>query len=161
MNPTTASRITPAAARATSVRVAAWIARLALIIVFVVNVQCALGFIVNPQDFVGAYELSGAVGAAAIQGLGVAFLMWNATYPLPIVNPLKHRVLFGVVLAQQVIGIIGEFYVQSQLPAGHAALAESITRFSNFDLFGLVIMGASFALLLILAKRASVQMESR
>ncbi|MGI6590156.1 MAG: hypothetical protein ACOX1O_00865 [Eggerthellaceae bacterium] len=148
------------AAQATGVRVASWIARIALIVVFVVNVQCALGFVFNPEGFVGAYELSGDVGAAAIQGLGIAFLMWNATYPLPIVNPSKHRALFGVVLAQQVIGIAGELFVLSQLPAGHAVLEQSIHRFCDFDLFGLAIMGASFVLLLVLEKRTGKRTES-
>lgn len=141
-------------------RKAEWLARIALIIVFGANVQCALGFIISPQAFIGAYELSGEVGIVAIQAIGIAFLMWNATYPLPIVHPLRHRTLFGVVLAQQVIGVVGELAILFQLPAGHETLARSIRLFSAFDIFGLVIMGASFAFLLIQAKRADRDPET-
>ncbi len=128
--------------------VAAWLARIAVAVVFAVNVQCAVGFITNPGAFAGAYELSGDVGNYALQGLGIAFLMWNVTYPLVIVNPVRYRVLFGVVLVQQVVGLAGERYVLGQLASAHAALADSIGRFISFDAFGLIIMGAPFALLL-------------
>lgn len=127
---------------------AAWLARVAVAVVFAVNVQCAAGFIADPGSFAGAYELSGDVGNAALQGLGVAFLMWNVTYPLVIINPRKHMTLFGVVLAQQVVGLAGEQYVLGQLSGGHAVLADAIGRFISFDAFGLAIMGATFALLL-------------
>ncbi|MGI6535358.1 MAG: hypothetical protein ACOX12_02905 [Eggerthellaceae bacterium] len=134
---------------------AAWLARIAVAVVFAVNVQCAAGFIANPGAFAGAYELSGDVGNYALQGLGIAFLMWNVTYPLVILSPLKHRTLFGVVLAQQVVGLAGERYVLGQLTPAHAALADSIGRFISFDAFGLVIMGATFALLLWCAHHAA------
>lgn len=133
---------------------AAWLARIAVAVVFAVNVQCAVGFIANPGAFAGAYELSGEVGNFALQGLGIAFLMWNTTYPLVIVNPLRYRTLFGVVLAQQVVGLAGENFVLAQLTPAHAALADSIGRFISFDAFGLVIMGATFALLLWCAHHA-------
>lgn len=129
-------------------RVVEWIARVAVGVVFVVNVQCAFGFVVNPSGYAGAYELSGVSGAVAVQGLGVAFLMWNVTYPLVIWKPNAHRTLFGVVLVQQAVGLIGESAIASQLPAGHEVLAAGIGRFIAFDAFGLVIMGIAFALLM-------------
>ena len=120
--------------------------------VFVVNVQCALGFALTPEAYLGAYELAGAPGRVAAQGIGVAFLMWNCTYPLVIWQPWRYRVLAGVVLAQQMVGLAGESLIRATLPAGHDLLARSIDLFITFDAVGLVLMGASFAVLLFTAK---------
>ena len=87
-------------------RLRCWVLRAALALIFVVNVQCALSFVLNPAAFADAYELTGAVGAAAVQGLGVTFLTWNATYPPVIAHPERHRTLFGVIVAQQAIGLV-------------------------------------------------------
>ena len=125
-------------------RIALNAARVAYAVVFAINVQCALSFVLWPGAFSGAYELSGVAGEAAVRGLGVAFLMWNATYPLVIANPVKHRALAGVVIAQQVIGLVGESAILAMLPAGHDVLAGGILRFIAFDAAGLVIMVAAF-----------------
>lgn len=119
-------------------------ARIAVAIVFLLNVQCALQFVLQPTAFAGAYELSGAAGEAAVRGLGVAFLMWNATYPAVIANPRRFRAIFIVVLAQQAIGLVGEAAIMLGLPAGHDILAHSIMRFVAFDAAGLAIMAAAF-----------------
>ena len=111
------------------VAIAAWAVRLCFAFVFAANVQCALGFALMPEAYMGAYELAGASGRVATQGIGVAFLMWNCTYPLVIWQPWRHRV-----------------------PAGHDLLACSIDLFITFDAVGLVLMGASFAALLFAAK---------
>lgn len=137
-------------------RGAVWAARIAVAVVFVVNVQCALGFVVDPGTYASAFEQHGAAGYAAMQGLGVAFLMWNATYPPAIVDPVKHGALFAVVLVQQAIGLVGETVIAATLPAGHDVLAESIQRFIAFDAFGLVIMGATFTVLLVTMRRNNV-----
>lgn len=119
--------------------------RLIFAIVFVVNVHCALSFMIDPAAYAGAYELSGVAGEVAVRGIGVAFLMWNATYPLVIVHPARHRALAGVVVAQQVIGLVGESAILLSLPAGHETLAAGIARFIAFDAAGLALMGAAFA----------------
>ena len=49
-----------------------WAARVAVLAVFLMNVQCAVQFIVWPDTFAPAYELSGVAGNIAVQGLGVA-----------------------------------------------------------------------------------------
>lgn len=133
--------------------VATWAVRLCFAFVFVVNVQCALGFALTPEAYMGAYELGGVPGRVATQGIGVAFLMWNCTYPLVIWKPQRHTALAGVVLAQQVVGLIGESLIRATLPADHDLLASSIDLFITFDAVGLILMGASFAALLILQKR--------
>lgn len=142
-----------AAQERTAGKAALWAARTALAAVFIVNVQCAVQFVVWPDAFAPAYELAGFEGRIAMQGLGVAFLMWNATYPLAIVNPVKHRALFGVVLAQQAIGLVGESAILVSIPAGHELLASSILRFVAFDGAGLVVMAAAFVALSISLKR--------
>lgn len=124
-----------------------WIARAAVAAVFAINVDCAFAFIAHPAAYASGFELTGVPGEAAVRGLGIAFLMWNATYPLVIWQPRRHRTLFGVVLAQQAIGLAGEAWLLSALPAGHDALASSITRFIVFDAAGLAGMGAAYLLL--------------
>lgn len=92
----------------TSRDVPAIAARIAVAAVFALNVQCALQFVLWPEAFAGAYELSGVAGEAAVRGLGVAFLMWNATYPTVIASPRRFQALYAVVLVQQAIGLVGE-----------------------------------------------------
>ena len=132
-------------------KAAAWFARIAFAAVFVVNVQCALSFAFAPADFAGAYELgsAGVAGQAAVRGIGIAFLMWNATYPAFIVAPQRFRVLGWVILAQQAIGLVGESLLFATLPAGHDVLASSVLRFIAFDGAGLVLMGIAFAVMLV------------
>lgn len=54
------------------VTVATWVVRLCFAFVFVVNVQCALGFALTPEAYMGAYELAGVPGRVATQGIGIA-----------------------------------------------------------------------------------------
>ena len=44
-------------------------ARIAVALVFALNVQCALQFVLWPGAFAGAYELSGVAGEAAVRSL--------------------------------------------------------------------------------------------
>ena len=134
-------------------RVALWAMRIAFLAVFAVNLDCALSFIISPEAHMGAYGLSGVAGAAAVQGLGVAFLMWNVTYPAFILRPAKWSVLGWVVLVQQLVGLVGESLILAGLPAGHQVLAAGILRFIAFDGAGLVLMAATFALWLAIRKR--------
>ena len=134
---------------------AIWFVRFAFAAVFVVNVQCALQFALTPGSFAGAYELDGVAGEAAVRGIGIAFLMWNATYPAFIAAPARFRVLGWVILAQQAIGLAGEALLLCGLPAGHEVLAASVARFVAFDGVGLVLMGVAFACMLV-AHRGNV-----
>ncbi len=132
-------------------------ARIAVALVFALNVQCALQFVLWPASFAGAYELSGVAGEAAVRGLGVAFLMWNATHPAVIASPRRFRSLYVVVIAQQTIGLIGESAILLSLPAEHEILAESIQRFIAFDATGLVIMVAAFVWLCADSRERALQ----
>jgi hypothetical protein len=79
-----------------------------------------------------------------VRGLGVLFLMWNVTYLPVIVDPVRQRTVFGIVLAQQVIGLAGESWILASLPPGHAVLAASGLRFLAFDTAGLMLLLAAF-----------------
>lgn len=149
----TVARVQPHSQTTRGTRAASWTARLAVTLVFVVNVQCALSFIFDPASYMPGFELAGVAGEAAVRGLGVAFLMWNVTYPAVIAQPYRFHALFVVVLIQQAVGLLGESWILATLPAGHDALAGSIGRFITFDAFGLVIMGVAFVWLLLSARR--------
>lgn len=125
-------------------RTATWVARVVVAVVFVLNVQCALSFVLWPGSYVGGFELSGTAGEVAVRGIGVAFLMWNVTYPAVIVSPRRFTALYVVVLVQQLVGLVGELWILIGLPAGHEAIADSIGRFVAFDAAGLIAMAAAF-----------------
>lgn len=124
-----------------------WLARAALGVVFAWNVQCALVFLLAPERYAPGLELTGLSGRVAVQAFGILFLMWNATYPPVIINPEKHRTLFRVVLVQQAIGVGGDLWLWSSLPAGHQALGAAILRFVAFDAAGLLLLVAAHVLL--------------
>ena len=127
--------------------------RIVFSLVFLLNIQCALQFILTPHSFMGAYELSGTAGKVALQGIGVAFLMWNATYPPYIFKPAKYPLLGGVIIAQQLIGLIGETYILFSLPSGHTLLCESIQRFICFDAAGLILMCIAFTIFFFINRK--------
>jgi hypothetical protein len=119
---------------------------MALGLVLTANLSAAIPYLIDPATYAGAFELDGLPGAAMVRGLGILFLMWNVTYLPVIVDPLRQRTLFAVVLAQQVVGLAGEIWILGSLPSGHAVLVASGQRFVVFDSVGLVLLG--FACLL-------------
>lgn len=130
-------------------KIANAVVRLVFACVFAVNVHCALSFLLTPESFVAGFMLqdAGQVGRTAVAGLGIAFLMWNATYPMFIAFPARYPVLGWIVLAQQAIGLLGEtyLYICSSAAGALEPLRASILRFMVFDGAGLAAMGAAFA----------------
>ena len=124
-----------------------WPARFIVGAVFVLNVSCALAFLLRPDRYAPGFELTGVQGRIMVQAIGILFLMWNATYPLVVIHPHRYRTLFAVVLAQQVIGVVGETWLLTTLPVGHPALWTTGVRFIIFDGLGLIGMGILFWLL--------------
>ncbi len=122
-------------------------ARITLAAVFIMNIACALDFILRPGLYAGGFEVSGEVGRVIVQSFGILFLMWNATYPPVIWQPHKHRTLFAVILVQQLIGVVGESWLYFSLDASHVALRATGLRFIIFDGLGLVLMGFAFVML--------------
>jgi hypothetical protein len=140
--------VQPAPKKRMSPRKAAWLARIAVFVVFALNVMCAIQFIAEPLRYAAAYGLpTTAESGAMVAGLGVAFLMWNATYPAVIFSPRRFRALYVVVLIQQAIGLVGESCIWANLIGqglGNGLMAAGIMRFVIFDAAGLVIMLAAF-----------------
>lgn len=132
-----------------------WVCRICFTIVFIVNIHCAISFIVDPGPYAWNFGLRGDSGNFAVCGLGITFLMWNATYPVFIALPNRFKVVGGIVLAQQLIGLIGESLLLAYLPHASFLFAESIMRFIYFDAFGLLIMTIAFVLLCVFSYRAN------
>jgi len=123
-----------------------WAARLAVSLVLLANLSAAIPYLLDPAAYAGAFELSGPPGTAMVRGLAVLFLMWNATFLPVILEPVRQRTLFGVILAQQVIGVVGETWILGSLPSGHAALSATGLNFIVFDGVGLALLVFAFAL---------------
>ena len=123
-----------------------WITRVLVALVFAINVQCAVQFILWPGAYTAAYQVEGASAEVMVRTVGICFLMWNATYPPVFVHPDRYRVLFGVVIAQQLIGLVGESLLLTSLQPGLDVLASSIVRFIVFDAAGLVLLAVAFLL---------------
>lgn len=117
-----------------------WLIRALIGAVLLMNVQCALWFILAPANYAPGFELSGATGEAAVRGMGVLFLMWNVPYAIAAFHPLRYRVSFYEAIAMQGIGLLGESWILWKLPAGHTTAAASITRFIVFDGAGLLAL---------------------
>ena len=124
-----------------------WLARIVVGVVFVINVSCAIAFLLRPDRYAPGFELTGVQGRIMVQAIGILFLMWNATYPLVVIHPHRYRPIFAVVLVQQAIGVLGEIWLLASLPAGHPALWATGVRFIVFDGLGLIGMGILFWLL--------------
>jgi len=117
-----------------------WIPRLLIAVVSVWNIQAAIVFIVSPESFVHAYELSGVAGEAAVRGVGVLFLMWNIPYLFAVANPIRFRFAVLLALLMQGTGLCGESYIITTLPMEHEILRTSIIRFIGFDGTGFVLL---------------------
>jgi len=124
----------------------AWSARIVVSLVLVANLSAAIPYLVNPAAYTAGFELRGLAGAAMVRGLAVLFLMWNATFLPVILEPVRQRTLFGVILSQQVIGLVGEIWILGSLPSGHAALTATGLNFIVFDGVGLALLVFAFAL---------------
>ena len=134
------------------------IARILYLAVFVSNMICIVAFLADPASYVGSYQVNGAAGAvAAIQGYGVAFAMWNVTYPFFIFNRKDNRALGLAIIVQQVVGLIGEIYIRSGLTPECAELNDSIIRFIWFDAGGLVLLIIGFAILFMFSRNKEKQ----
>ena len=125
---------------------AIWLARIALLAVLIANMSAAIPYVVQPADYVAAYELTGVPGEVAVRGFGILFLMWAVPFIPAIWHPARNRVAFVVVLAMQAIGLIGESFMLAGLPAGHAVLRATGLRFIAFDGAGLAILLIAYRL---------------
>ena len=118
------------------------LARLAIALVFLWNIQCAFAFLLWPERFTAGFELSGTSGEAALRGVGVLFLMWNIPYAVALWHPMRHRISLYEATAMQTIGLFGETFIWMGQSPAHSLLQTSLLRFIAFD-------GAGLALLLL------------
>lgn len=124
-----------------------WLARLLIGIVFTLNVQCALAFLIAPQTYAPAFELGGAPGAGMVRGMGILFLMWNVPYAAALWQPLRHFISLTEAVVMQAVGLLGESLVRLGLPVQHATARGSILRFIWFDGGGLILLTAAWLLM--------------
>lgn len=117
-----------------------WLSRLLILVVTFLNLECALSFLIHPAAYAPAYELTGDVGIAMIQSLGLLFVMWNVPYVVALIHPLKHRVSLIEAVVMQGIGVIGETILLLSIPGSHPTLTASVIRFIAFDGGGLVLL---------------------
>jgi hypothetical protein len=118
--------------------------RLLIGLVLFFNLQAAIVFITNPIAYLGAFELEGIPGQAALRGTGILFLMWNVPYVVALSHPVQRRVSLYEAIAMQAIGLIGESLLLGGLPPGHETLRTSIMRFILFDSAGLAMLIAAW-----------------
>ena len=119
------------------------LARLLIGLVMLVNLQCAVAFLLRPAAYGPSFELSGPPGAAMMRALGVLFLMWNVPYAVALWHPIRRRFSLFEALAMQAIGLAGETWIYLALPLSHGTARLSITRFIVFDACGLLALAAA------------------
>ncbi len=113
----------------------------------------------HPAAFAPSFDLASESGSVAVAGMGVAFLMWNTTYPAFIISPQRFPVLGWIILAQQCIGLVGETGILLTLPTSSHLAAASIQRFIAFDALGLILMGLSFLAWILYRKRQKASLS--
>lgn len=116
------------------------IAQFLIFVVLAINTYCAVDFVVRPNLYMGAYELSGEVGRVVMIGYGILFLMWQVPYFFALAQPIAHRTSLIQAILMQTIGLIGESFLLRSIPLEHVLLRGSILRFIIFDGGGLVLL---------------------
>jgi hypothetical protein len=111
------------------------------------NVQCAVAFWLAPAGYAPMFELAGAAGQAAVQGVAVLFLMWNVPYAVALWHPRRHRLALWQAVVMQALGVAGETLIWWQMPAAHAVLRGSLEHFIAFDGGALVVLCLAAALM--------------
>ncbi len=123
-----------------SPRLRLWMARLLIGAVFFFNVQCAIAFLWQPALYAPTFEIGGVPGEGMLRGMGVLFLMWNVPYAFALAHPARRRISLIEAVIMQGVGLLGESLILLALPAGHAELVRSVTRFIVFDGGGLLLL---------------------
>lgn len=129
-----------------------WAARASVGLVLFSNLQCATAFLATPQAHLLGFEVQGVGGQVMVRGLGLLFLMWCVPYAMALWHPRRHRLSVWEATCMQAVALLGEIALLWTLPAGHAALRMTATRFICSDGGGL--------LLLLVALRLSVPRQT-
>ena len=137
-----------------------WLARILIGVVFFLNVECALIFLIAPQRYASSFELSGATGIAMVRGLGILFLMWNVPYGIAMIEPARQRISLLEALAMQAIGLAGETWIWLSLPTIHTSARDAIGHFIVFDGGGLVLLALAVWLVTATIQAATIATAS-
>ena len=129
-----------------------WTARILIGLVLFFNLECALVFLFWPAVYTSGFELVGTGGEAALQGMGILFIMWNIPYLLALLNPQRFQTSLFEAVLMQAVGVGGETLLVCSLPPGHLVLASSIQRFILFDAGGLLCLLVALGLVRWLAR---------
>lgn len=124
-----------------------WFARFLIGIVTFFNLQCALMFILSPDQYKTAFELAGKTGTLTIQGIGLLFIMWNIPYLFALWHPILHRVSLLEAVIMQSVGLVGESIFLLKIPTQYISLSLSIRRFIGFDASGLILLFLSWVII--------------
>ena len=117
-----------------------WIARSLIGFILLVNVQCAVAFLVSPDIFAPGFEVGGVVGSGIVRGMGILFLMWNVPYAMAVLDPIRWRISLYEAVTMQAIGFVGESLLLVTFPPGHLLIQATLRRFILFDGFGLLAL---------------------
>ena len=123
-----------------------WLARGLIGLVLAWNLQCAVSFLAWPGAYAPGFALAGAPGAAAVQGMGILFVMWNVPYAVAATHPVRRLASLQEAAAMQAIGLLGESWLLLGLAGSQPALQHSLLRFIVFDAAGLLLLLAAWGL---------------
>ena len=115
-------------------------ARFLIGVVLLVNLQCALAFLWQPERYMGGFGLSGEIGQGMLRALGLLFLMWNVPYVFALWHPLKNFTSLVEAVIMQGIGLIGETVILMIGNYQNPLVDSSVKRFMLFDGGGLVLL---------------------
>ncbi len=122
------------------------VARFCIGLVLLVNINCAVQYLLKPDFFRIGFELTGSPGSAMVQGIGLLFIMWNVPYVFALCQPVKNRVSMIEALIMQLIGVVGESILLSQLTGSHPNLHTTVNRFILFDSAGFFMLLTAFGI---------------
>lgn len=117
-----------------------WLARVPVLIVFFLNIQCAIVFVILPELYANSFEIGGQIGKWVIQTMGILFLMWNVPYFIALINPVKNLTSLKEAVIMQFIGGFGETLLYLSINRSHDVIRKSIERFMLFDWSGLILL---------------------
>lgn len=112
-------------------------------LVILVNVQCALSFLVEPGRYSPGFQLAGDLAEAVVRGFGVLFLMWNIPYLVALWHPLRHWVSLLEAVGMQSVGLVGESFIYLSVAGNLLILRSTLARFIVFDFLGLLALLAA------------------
>ena len=127
-----------------------WGARFLVGLVLLINLQCAASFLISPGFYMAGFEVDKDVGTSVVRGMGILFLMWNVPYVVALSHPVKRLLSLYEAIAMQAIGLVGESWLSTSVPASHSSIQAALQRFILFDGAGL----AALILAAWIAKRA-------